>query len=227
MRIDIFFFFSSRRRHTRLQGDWSSDVCSSDLELVSAMRTLSDRDDNLRKPALERLIDEAKDAPVGAPEQLREVVATTVRGKRIASDSLVLTDRGIVQIGSLGVGLGADEADSIGVTVHGTDGPEPASLVYSGGISDTLVVTTRLGYCIQVTPEHPLLVRTMAGELEWRRADKLMCGDVLALQRGQRMFGSRTQVDFIYERRAKQDHSRRIAIGHLDEELAYFMGIIT
>src|SRR5256885_9519124 len=27
------FFFSSRRRHTRLQGDWSSDVCSSDLAL--------------------------------------------------------------------------------------------------------------------------------------------------------------------------------------------------
>src|SRR5207247_1573974 len=50
---------------------------------------------------------------------------------------------------------------------------------------------------------------------------------VLALQRGQRRFGGRTQVDFIYERRAKQDHSRRIAIGHLDEELAYFMGIIT
>src|SRR5205807_5139849 len=27
----FIFFFSSRRRHTRLQGDWSSDVCSSDL----------------------------------------------------------------------------------------------------------------------------------------------------------------------------------------------------
>src|SRR5690348_17568496 len=26
-----FFFFSSRRRHTRWTGDWSSDVCSSDL----------------------------------------------------------------------------------------------------------------------------------------------------------------------------------------------------
>jgi len=56
-------------------------------ELVSAMRTLSDRDENLRKPALERLIDEAKDAPVAAPEQLREVVATTVRGKRITPQS--------------------------------------------------------------------------------------------------------------------------------------------
>src|SRR5688500_15347574 len=31
--IDIYFFFSSRRRHTRLQGDWSSDVCSSDLSV--------------------------------------------------------------------------------------------------------------------------------------------------------------------------------------------------
>src|SRR5690242_21827428 len=28
----MYFFFSSRRRHTRLTCDWSSDVCSSDLE---------------------------------------------------------------------------------------------------------------------------------------------------------------------------------------------------
>src|SRR5256885_13075492 len=32
----FFFFFSSRRRHTRLQGDWSSDVCSSDLSRRSS-----------------------------------------------------------------------------------------------------------------------------------------------------------------------------------------------
>src|SRR5690348_17549924 len=29
--VFLFFFFSSRRRHTRWTGDWSSDVCSSDL----------------------------------------------------------------------------------------------------------------------------------------------------------------------------------------------------
>src|SRR5215217_9694462 len=28
----VFFFFSSRRRHTRYWRDWSSDVCSSDLQ---------------------------------------------------------------------------------------------------------------------------------------------------------------------------------------------------
>src|SRR6266705_3603586 len=31
MRPLFVFFFSSRRRHTRSYGDWSSDVCSSDL----------------------------------------------------------------------------------------------------------------------------------------------------------------------------------------------------
>src|SRR5206468_4414745 len=30
-RFTVFFFFSSRRRHTRSDRDWSSDVCSSDL----------------------------------------------------------------------------------------------------------------------------------------------------------------------------------------------------
>src|SRR5688572_33430478 len=29
--LKCFFFFSSRRRHTRFDCDWSSDVCSSDL----------------------------------------------------------------------------------------------------------------------------------------------------------------------------------------------------
>src|SRR5256885_1158846 len=35
--MDLLFFFSSRRRHTRLQGDWSSDVCSSDLVVSAAL----------------------------------------------------------------------------------------------------------------------------------------------------------------------------------------------
>src|SRR2546429_6951111 len=39
----MFFFFSSRRRHTRCSRDWSSDVCSSDLRqaLVDAVEIAS------------------------------------------------------------------------------------------------------------------------------------------------------------------------------------------
>src|SRR3712207_6966265 len=39
-----FFFFSSRRRHTRYWRDWSSDVCSSDLTLIFSTFTGSSAD---------------------------------------------------------------------------------------------------------------------------------------------------------------------------------------
>src|SRR5437868_10574893 len=38
----FFFFFSSRRRHTRSKRDWSSDVCSSDLDSVLSGRGVDD-----------------------------------------------------------------------------------------------------------------------------------------------------------------------------------------
>src|SRR5256885_11174861 len=38
---ELSFFFSSRRRHTRLQGDWSSDVCSSDLHALNSLGVAS------------------------------------------------------------------------------------------------------------------------------------------------------------------------------------------
>src|SRR5438094_10012810 len=51
------FFFSSRRRHTRSYGDWSSDVCSSDLETILTTYNLARRggevvggEDGLREP---------------------------------------------------------------------------------------------------------------------------------------------------------------------------------
>src|SRR3712207_8829024 len=49
-----FFFFSSRRRHTRYWRDWSSDVCSSDLDNAQIAyfpgRIVSDTDDPVFTP---------------------------------------------------------------------------------------------------------------------------------------------------------------------------------
>src|SRR5256885_10344458 len=64
------FFFSSRRRHTRLQGDWSSDVCSSDL-----------RGDDARPLA--------RPLPLEAGERAPELIAAhgiAITSQRIADD---------------------------------------------------------------------------------------------------------------------------------------------
>src|SRR5437763_12730358 len=63
----IFFFFSSRRRHTRYIGDWSSDVCSSDLwplprlaaltltnPCVPSLRSISISSPSIRSPVAAR-----------------------------------------------------------------------------------------------------------------------------------------------------------------------------
>ncbi len=76
---------TSRGAELRISGDAASVARVG--ELVGAMRGLAERDDSLRKPALERLIDEAKDSSVAAPEQLRDVIATTVRGRRVRPES--------------------------------------------------------------------------------------------------------------------------------------------
>src|SRR5690242_21153504 len=59
----VLFFFSSRRRHTRLTCDWSSDVCSSDLQFGEI--SLSD------KPAKAP----AGKPPAGKPQPSKEELA--------------------------------------------------------------------------------------------------------------------------------------------------------
>src|SRR5689334_11914328 len=49
----FFFFFSSRRRHTRWNCDWSSDVCSSDLD--AGFGLISDIDDTILETGVQRL----------------------------------------------------------------------------------------------------------------------------------------------------------------------------
>jgi len=75
----------SRGAELRISGDPAAVSRVGDL--VAAMRGISARDQGLRKPMLERLIGDAKEAPVLPPEEIREHVATTTSGKRIRPQS--------------------------------------------------------------------------------------------------------------------------------------------
>src|SRR5690348_18472357 len=70
----FFFFFSSRRRHTRWTGDWSSDVCSSDLIRLLERRELDERRavrEGVRHLVRERQREPALPAAAGAGERNR------------------------------------------------------------------------------------------------------------------------------------------------------------
>src|SRR5690348_17564163 len=78
------FFFSSRRRHTRWTGDWSSDVCSSDLGLALVEGV--------------RLVEEAQGAgvrlvgAVASPELARTTRGTALRAA-LESHAVPVQDR--------------------------------------------------------------------------------------------------------------------------------------
>jgi phosphate starvation-inducible PhoH-like protein len=149
-------------------------------------------------------------------------------GKCIHRDSLVLTERGMIEIGELGARTAPQDHVLADVLIHGLDGAEAASHIYNGGVSDTLRITTRLGFSIEVTPEHPLLHLDAAGSLVWREAMSLRAGDSLALQRGQRMFGCQTEIDFEYRPNGPHDlSSKPVRLDCIDEDFAYMMGALT
>src|SRR5256885_8282829 len=66
------FFFSSRRRHTRLQGDWSSDVCSSDLLAAGCFRA--------EQPNFQRLRPDRREYPLATHSSRRHRGSIAVRG---------------------------------------------------------------------------------------------------------------------------------------------------
>src|SRR5690348_1143080 len=82
----FFFFFSSRRRHTRWTGDWSSDVCSSDLGLPPAVALQQQRGAPTTRSSvgsvttlsnlLRMLYSRAGDYPPGQPELHAEAFST-------------------------------------------------------------------------------------------------------------------------------------------------------
>src|SRR5256885_16334302 len=87
-----FFFFSSRRRHTRLQGDWSSDVCSSDLNqqailrLLDELSSLADGDLTVQATVTEDITGAIADSINYAVDALRGLV-TTINGSAIQLES--------------------------------------------------------------------------------------------------------------------------------------------
>src|SRR5262245_62878045 len=84
----VFFFFSSRRRHTRCLSDWSSDVCSSDL-FANAVRFWGEvNPDFFKGTVVEKAAAQVLAQPAGAAAAGSQVSATDRKSTRLNSSHL-------------------------------------------------------------------------------------------------------------------------------------------
>src|SRR2546426_2015817 len=157
----FFFFFSSRRRHTRLQGDWSSDVCSSDVALEPHTETLRLRGRILRDAGRYQAAEVAYEGAAQAAEHAeqraaaeREIAAT----RRYAfyaprrPDGLTPAERWFAETGT--VVLASDDA---------TAAPDDASLA-AAFVDLARDSGWRFGQIVALEPALPVW-RTMADAL--------------------------------------------------------------
>lgn len=116
-------------------------------------------------------------------------------GKCLSSNSLVLTDQGMVEVGELFErDPEADETywlpDDLNVQGKSGEMESVAMGVYSGQ-KETVVIETEEGHEIEVSLNHPLLTKgKWFKRQKWKRAEKLKVGDSLMMAYDSQVFGS-------------------------------------
>ena len=117
-------------------------------------------------------------------------------GKCITGDSLVLTDKGLVELRTLiPPNLSPGEYALCQVRVCGRNGLEPASHVYANGRGPIIRLRTRSGFEVEGTPNHPVLVATPEGP-QWKPLSELTDDDFVAIARGVRVWGQSQPIVF-------------------------------
>src|SRR5690625_6868592 len=90
------FFFSSRRRHTRWPRDWSSDVCSSDLDDDSSTAL------GLLMPGLERALEGREPVASAAEPELTPEAALAAAEAELASATALRSEEHTSELQSRG-----------------------------------------------------------------------------------------------------------------------------
>lgn len=180
------------------------------------------------KPVGPRTLGQVEYAEALGRDDMVFAIGPAGTGKCIASDSLLLTSAGMMEIGDIGQNMERDDLSALeGAHIWGVEGLEGASHIYCGGQSDTLRLGTRFGFEIETTPEHPLLSLDASGTPGWKRAQDLREGDFVALSRGSLLFGMQTATGWTSKRIGNDRSSLPVVAPELDRELAYMMGVLT
>jgi superfamily I DNA/RNA helicase/intein/homing endonuclease len=152
------------------------------IATAAAVAAMSDPDNvaNL-PPALRAPMDpEQRAAAISDGRVL--VAAGAGAGKCIEGNTLVRTVKGLIPIKEFASSLRSDQQGPLRETILGLEGPEYTDTIFHNGIKKTRILTTRMGFKIEGTYEHPLYV-LREGTLQWVKMGDIDESDVVCIDR--------------------------------------------
>ncbi len=155
-------------------------------------------------------------------------------GKCVAAGTLIATDDGTVPIETLlpqeVVGVTDDEGGiyyPLEIGVQTPNGIKHTSHFYDSGLRPTLRLNTRAGYSLSGTHMHPVLVLSPSGHKIWKSLSDLNCGDYVAVQRYEALFGDITELPaFNFDFYKSGYTSKPNLPSQLSINLSYILGLL-
>lgn len=136
---------------------------------------------------------------------------TTIH-KCVSGDTMIFTNKGIQYIKDLVTKEGWNKQEIILQTVGGI---ETTNMGFKGVLEKSIVIRTRMGYKLEGSCRHPVLIRTENGETVWKKLPEIQIGDHIVLRKKFEF-----PVDYV-----KTDYSENAPFPEVNEEFAYFLGI--
>lgn len=159
-------------------------------------------------------------------------------GKCVSGDTLLLTDNGLVEIGSY-FNYKDDNKESYIISdiniVNRYGKLESTNAGVYNGLKDTKIIKNDLGIEIEVSNNHPLLTVSDNGDFEWKKAIDITTDDYIISRRGDNVWGKTTSLNidmkswldtFGGDSRWEIERVKCNVITELDEELSLIIGYL-
>lgn len=160
-------------------------------------------------------------------------------GKCVTGDTIIYTDDGMIEIGSL-FDYSQPEGEEIGChnlkIVNKYGKTEKTELGISSGLKETVKIVTRNGYQIEGTLNHPVFVMEKGGNIVFKMLETITKDDYVVINRKNDLFGSNTNINKSHEitewldSMPKQSECKIIKSNMpevLTDELGYLFGLLT
>jgi DNA mismatch repair protein MutS len=166
-------------------------------------------------------------------DQLLIITGPNMAGKCVQEDTYIFSEKGILPIKWFKPkDIAAESFKDIKIKLVGLGGIDETSHFYSDGLKPSIKIKSRLGYFIEGSENHPILVRNSLGKELWKLLSDVSKEDYIIINRKNNLWGNKTTIHYIPP---KYDTGTPVypyggikytLPTQIDEDLAYLFGLL-